>query len=388
MSTRSTRPVRAVRVIRVVAVAAVLSVFAVACGSSGSSSTSTTTPTILPAAEAEFGVGFRQLTVKDPAGARDLSVDVWYPAAKGATGKAARYALLPTAYIDSKVAIADISIATGAPYPLIVYSHGSGGQKFIASFLTEELAAQGFVVIAANHTGDTAIDRATNTSVAPDQNDLNRPADVSRLIDDMLARTNSSGDFFSGRVDTERIGVVGHSYGGYTSIATVAGHTTPLGSVKPDSRVKAIVAQAPYTLRLTPAELAADKVPTMLIAGTKDITTPTNTNAMVAFGAITGPPVVLAEITGAAHQAFTDVCTYLDQIPKLPDAPAFVITTVQAQAKEGCGPEFLDYARGLELINILTVAFLRTYVAGDAGYGAYWGAWAATQPELSVWVKP
>ena len=361
---------RSLRVALSIAVTLTLVVGVAACGSSGGSSTTTTVPPIQSAAESPFGVGFRQLTAKDPTGRRDLSVDVWYPTAKGTTGSAARYALLPTAYIDSPVAIAGAPVADGS-YPLIVYSHGSGGQKFIASFMTERLAAQGFVVVAADHTGDTAIDRVTNTTAVPDQNDLNRPADVSRLIDDMLARSTSSGDAFSGRVDADRIGVVGHSYGGYTAVATVSGHATPLGKVTPDPRVKAIVAHAPYTLRLTPAELAADTVPTMLIAGTKDITTPTNTNAMVAFESITGPPVVLAQITGAAHQSFTDVCTYLDQIPKLPDAPAFVVTVVQTQAKEGCGPEFLDYARGLELINILTVAFFKTYVAGEVGYDTY-----------------
>lgn len=377
-----------VRMARAVAVAAILAIVAVSCGSSGgSSSTTTTAPQILPAAEASFGVGFRQLTVKDPAGARDLAVDVWYPTAKGASGTPARYALLPTAYIDSKVAIADAAIATGASFPLIVYSHGSGGQNFVASFLTEELASQGFVVVAANHTGDTAIDRVTNTTSVPDRNDLDRPADVTRVIDDVLARSNSGSDFLSGRIDPARIGLVGHSYGGYTVIADVSGHTTPLGSVKPDPRVKAIVAQAPYTLRLTPAELAADRVPTMLISGSKDTTTPTATNARVAFGAITGPPVVLVEIGGAAHQSFTDVCAYLDQIPKLPDAPAFVVSVIRTQAEEGCGPDFIDYARGLELTNDLTVAFLRTYVAGQPGYDRYWGDWASSQRELTVTVK-
>ncbi|MBU3701448.1 MAG: alpha/beta fold hydrolase [Acidimicrobiia bacterium] len=378
---------RSVRIVVSLAVTLTLVVGVAACGSSGSSSTTTTVPPILPAAESSFGVGFRQVTVKDPAGRRDLSVDVWYPTAKGTTGTVARYALLPTAYIDSTLAVAEAPIADGS-FPLIVYSHGSGGQKFIASFMTEALAAKGFVVVAANHTGDTAIDRVANTQAIPDQNDLNRPADVSRLIDDMLARSKATGDVFSGRVDANRIGVVGHSYGGYTAIATTSGHSTPLGSVTPDPRVKAIVAHAPYTLRLTPAELAADKVPTMLIAGTKDITTPTATNAMVAFESITGPPVILAQITGAAHQSFTDVCTYLDQIPKLPDAPAFVVSVVQAQAKEGCGPDFIDYARGLELINILTIAFLKTYVAGEIGYDTYWGVWAAAQPELMVDVRP
>lgn len=380
--------IRPVRLARAVLLVAALAVSAAACGSSASSSSPTTAPPVLPAAQAEFGVGFRQITVKDPAGVRDLAVDVWYPIAKGTTGTAARYALLPTAYIDSTVALAEAAIATGAPYPLIVYSHGSGGQNFIASFLTEELAAQGFVVVAANHTGDTAIDRVANTTSPPDRNDLDRPADVTRVIDDMLARSASSGDVFSGHIDAGRIGLVGHSYGGYTVIADVAGHTTPLGSVTPDPRVKAIVAHAPYTLRLTPTELAADRVPTMLISGSKDTTTPTATNAMTAFQAITGPPVVLVEMAGAAHQSFTDVCTYLDHIPKLPDAPAFVVSTIQTQAREGCGPDFLDHARAVELTNILTVAFLRTYVAGVVGYDTYWGAWAASQPELSVKVRP
>ena len=368
---------------------AALSVVAVACGSGGTSSRPVTSPPpeIPTAASASFGVGFRQLTVKDPTGARDLAVDVWYPTAKGTTGTPARYALLPTAYIDSKVAITDAPIAAGGALPLIVYAHGSGGQNFIASFLTEAIAANGFVVIAANHTGDTAIDRALSTTVTPDRNDLNRPADVTREIDEMLARSAMTGDVFSGRIDAGRIGLVGHSYGGYTVIADVAGHTTSLGSVTPDPRIRAVVGQAPYTVRLTPAELAKDTVPTMLISGSKDTTTPTATNAALAFASITGPPVVLVEIAGAAHQTFTDVCTYLDQIPKLPDAPAFVVSTIQTQAKEGCGSEFIDYARGLDLINDLTIAFLKTYVSGDSGYDAYWTSWSAQQPELTVTVK-
>ncbi len=381
---------RSSTIARTALVAVALSVLAVACGGSSGDSARTVIaapPEIAPAASASFGVGFKQLTVKDTAGTRDLAVDVWYPATKGATGTPARYALLPTAYIDSKVAIADAPLAAGGALPLIVYAHGSGGQNFVASFLTEQLASQGFIVVAANHIGDTALDRFTNTTVVPDQNDLNRPADVTREIDDMLARSKSSGDFFSGRVDSSRIGLVGHSYGGYTVIADVAGHTTSLGSVKPDSRIKAVVAQAPYTLRLTPAELAADKVPTMLISGSKDTTTPTSTNAAIAFENITGPPVVLVEIAGAAHQSFTDVCAYLDQIPKLPEAPAPVIAVIQTQAKEGCGAEFIDYARGLLLTNDLTVAFLQKYVAGKADYEAYWGDWAAQQPELTVKVK-
>jgi len=370
-----------------------VSLIAAACGGSSSSSSPTIAQgpvvgEILTAEIGPFGVGFRQISVTDPAGKRNLDVDVWYPAAKGATGTPARYALFPTAYIDSKVAVTDAPIAPNNELPLVVYAHGSGGTNFIASFLTEQLASQGFVVIAANHTGDTAFDRFTNTTVSQDQNDMNRPADVRLEIDDILARSKSSGDFFFGKIDANRIGLTGHSYGGYTVIADVAGHTTPLGTVKPDARVKAIVAMAPYTLRFTPAELANDKVPTMLLVGTKDVTTPAETNANVAYDNITGPPVVLVTMTDASHQTYTDVCAYLDQIPKLPDAPAVIVEAIKAQAKEGCGTGFMDYARGLEITNKLTTAFLLKYVAGVDGYQSYWSnGWGSKQTDITIKIK-
>ena len=102
-------------IVRSLFAVAALALVAVACGSGGDSARAVLAapPEIATAGSASFGVGFRQLTVKDPAGARDLAVDVWYPTAKGATGTPARYALLPTAYIDSKVAIADAPIAPG-----------------------------------------------------------------------------------------------------------------------------------------------------------------------------------------------------------------------------------------------------------------------------------
>ncbi len=373
-------------VIGALALVLAVSLGLVACG--GSSSKDATAPAVAdPAAPGPYGVGFRTIQILDTARNRPLDVTVWYPIAPGTTGTPARYALLPTTYTDSKVAIADAPIVAEDKLPLLIYSHGSGGLNFISAFITEHLASEGFIVIAANHTGNTAIDNFVNAMVSQDQNDMNRPADITAEIDGMLARSADANDPFHNKVDADRIGLFGHSYGGYTALATVGGHSTSLGSTVPDKRIKATIGLAPYTLRLTPAELAAVDVPTMMLVGTKDITTPAATNAEVAFQSISGRPSVLVEMTDAAHQSFTDVCAYLDEIPKLPQAPQAVVDVIRKQATEGCGEGFMSFARDIEVTNTMTTAFFLQYVAGKSGYDSYWTTWPKSQPDLVVQSK-
>jgi predicted dienelactone hydrolase len=359
------------------------------CASDSTSNAAPAKSTVAdPAAPGPYGVGFRTIKIVDAARNRPLDVTVWYPIAPGTTGTPARYALLPTTYTDSKVAIADAPIIAENNLPMAIYSHGSGGLNFISAFLTEHLASEGFIVIAANHTGNTAIDNFVGATVSQDQNDMNRPADISAEIDGMLARNADASDVFHNKIDPARIGLFGHSYGGYTALATVGGHSTPLGSTVPDTRIKAVVGLAPYTTRLTPTELAAVDVPTMMLVGTKDITTPASTNAEVAYQSISGRPLVLVEMTDAAHQSFTDVCAYLDEIPKLPDAPAAVVDVIRKQATEGCGEGFMPFARDIEVTNTMTTAFLLQFVAGKTGYDYYWTTWPSSQSDISVQSKP
>jgi predicted dienelactone hydrolase len=355
------------------------------CGSSSSSKDSAAQSTVAdPAAAGPYGVGFRTIQIVDASRNRPLDVTIWYPTAPGVTGTPARYALLPTVYTDSKVAIADAPIVADEKLPLLIYSHGSGGLNFISAFITEHLASQGFIVIAANHTGNTAIDNFVNAMVSQDQNDMNRPADITAEIDGVLARNADSADPLHNKIDPDRIGLFGHSYGGYTALATVGGHSTSLGSTVPDKRIKAVIGLAPYTTRLTAAELAAVDVPTMMLVGTKDITTPANTNAEVAYDSISGRPLVLVEMTDAAHQSFTDVCAYLNEIPKLPDAPAAVVDVIRKQATEGCGDGFMPFARDIEVTNTMVTAFFLQYVTGKTGYDYYWTTWPESQNDISV----
>lgn len=49
-------------------------------------------------------------------------------------------------------------MAAPGPFPLVVYSHGNGGLRYVSAFLTEHLASHGFIVVAPDHVGNTAID--------------------------------------------------------------------------------------------------------------------------------------------------------------------------------------------------------------------------------------
>ncbi|MEJ6511495.1 MAG: hypothetical protein QNL69_04885 [Acidimicrobiales bacterium] len=360
-----------------------------ACG--GSSSSKAATPAPMPARSGTYAVGHDTISIPDPTTGKTISADLWYPAADGASGTPTRYSLLPTAYFDSKVAIEKAPINNTGAFPFVVYSHGSGGQSFVASFLTEDIASHGYVVLSANHAGNTAADQLLGTSVTEDQNDFLRPNVVEAEINWALAQSSGSASAYpalKGAIDEKRIGLVGHSYGGYTVLATAGGHTGPAGTTKPDPRIKAVVGQAPYTRRLSDSELAGIKIPVMLMVGTKDITTTLAKDSQRPFDLITGPPVVLAVMTDAAHQSFTDVCMYLDEIPKLPDAPAAVAAAIQVQATEGCGTGFMSYARDLELASGLTVAFLDEFVAGTPNASWFSGKTATiSAPDITISVK-
>ncbi|AHG19147.1 dienelactone hydrolase [Chania multitudinisentens RB-25] len=99
-------------------------------------------------------------------------------------------------------------------FPLVILSHGSGGNHGNQAWLAQALVRQGVIVAAANHPGST-----TGNSV-PAQSVLlwQQTQDISALLDAMLNDST-----WQPRVNTQAIGVMGHSKGGYSAIATIGG---------------------------------------------------------------------------------------------------------------------------------------------------------------------
>lgn len=98
------------------------------------------------------------------------------------------------------------------PRPLIVISHGNGGDFRSHRDTAEALASSGFIVASLTHTGDNWRDQSRATDVA------NRPRQFATLIDYML-------NGWKGRstIDPQRIGAFGFSAGGFTVLSAAGG---------------------------------------------------------------------------------------------------------------------------------------------------------------------
>lgn len=176
---------------------------------------------VIPAANAaevfQQPVGMRSAHFQDPtrrnwsdSGARPLETLIWYPATAGTQEADWEVAIFKAGHSAKGAAIS----ASPAKLPLIVLSHGTGGAAMGLAWLGEALAANGYVVAAVNHHGNTAAE-----STQPLQGTLvwwDRPQDISVLIDRLLADPQ-----WGSRIDASRIGVAGFSIGGYTALASV-----------------------------------------------------------------------------------------------------------------------------------------------------------------------
>ncbi len=339
--------------------------------------TTTTTEAVAPDASrappAEPGphaVGRTTLELDDGSRSRPLVADVWYPADADAVGDPSIYQFIPGIEFASESALAEVPVAADGPYPLVIYSHGSGGLRYVASFFTELLASHGFVVASVDHVGNTAVELVAGGDVDRDQIAYDRVLDVEFLIDQMLAASSAGEGLLSGSVDPERIGVSGHSFGGFTAFAAVGGYTNDLGTVPGDDRIDAVVAMAPASELNSTDELEAVDVPTLLVSGTRDETTPIDPDTEKAWELVSGRPLWRVDITDAGHQSFTDVCSYQELLPTL-DAPQVLIEAVDEYASEGCTDELVPIDDAHVLINRNSVAFLLAYVAGESDYEAF-----------------
>jgi predicted dienelactone hydrolase len=182
---------------------------------------------------------------------------------------------------------------------LIVLSHGTGGSELGHSSLAEWLARSGYLVAALRHPGDNWQDRSM-WEKGREAFFVERPRQASRVIDALLGDPD-----WKSRIATDakglRIGVLGHSAGGFTAIALAGGQSDlsrigahcrtesaddpifcsmggtgqalkapPLIAPMTDKRVRAVVAMAPMGVVFTESSLAGIDIPTSVYAAEGD----------------------------------------------------------------------------------------------------------------------
>jgi dienelactone hydrolase len=190
-----------------------------------------------PFARGPFPVGVRTASLTDPARQRSLPTEIWYPATDAHAGQDVAestrdtYELLPGFPRVWQEAVRDAAAQPGS-YPLIAFSHGFGGHRRQTTFLCTHLASHGYVVAAPDHTGNTIFDiiqlmmALQSGAEMPDPTAMvkefiaARPADIRFMIDRTLDGTAGN---LAAIIDAHRIGMTGHSFGGWTTLAVTAG---------------------------------------------------------------------------------------------------------------------------------------------------------------------
>jgi predicted dienelactone hydrolase len=138
-----------------------------------------------------------------------------------------------------------------ARFPVIIFSHGLYGSKDGYFALGRYWASYGYVSIHPSH-ADSIRDSGYRGRLMQSIQDpalwIGRPQDISLIISS-FAEIERLAPELKGKLDSRRIGVGGHSYGAYTSMAIAGSTVTMPGSSRPtsfaDPRVKCVVAMSP-----------------------------------------------------------------------------------------------------------------------------------------------
>jgi dienelactone hydrolase len=228
-----------------------------------------------------FPVGVHTLQAHDAARDRLFPCEVWYPAAALHAGRD----LVPETQDSFNVPFRDAPLGQSAvrdaaarpgTYPLIIFSHPSGGHRRTATFLCTHLSSHGYLVAALDHSEVVAAELARRDAETEAQKlarwealIANRVPDIRFLLNHLLS---SAGWDSQAQPDAEHVGIVGHSFGGWTALATT----------EVEERIKAAVALAPGGSSqpkpgILPVKLAFNwgrDVPTLYLVAENDTSLP------------------------------------------------------------------------------------------------------------------
>ena len=287
---------------------------------------------------APHGVGFAPLQLEDPVAGGPMAGTVWYPS--DSTTK--QPASLGLHRVDAGSGLQELS----GRRPLVVISHGQGGDQFGHHTLATHLAAHGFLVATLTHPRDNPRD---GSGVGTSDVLFGRPLQVQALISHLLASAR-----WGGLIDPGRIGAAGFSDGGYTALLLAGGvprfdryadycRRNPgdrdtcevverLGGSESgnfdgflryaealerarqamgdtaDARIRAVFAMAPTSLVFDEAGAGSIRTPVFLYYGEHDTRLPPSENALH-LEKLLRVPVEVRQIPKADHWVFLPPCT-------------------------------------------------------------------------------
>jgi predicted dienelactone hydrolase len=313
-----------------------------------------------------YGVGVRTLELQDAERSRSLPLELWYPAERGLAGRDLedptrdRYRFLPGLPLVPQDAVRDAEPADGR-FPLVAFSHGFGGHRRQSTFFCTHLASHGYVVASPDHTGNTVADtmrlmmQAHAGSSLPEPQSLvqefisARPADITFLLDRLL---DGSVCGLADRIDGSRVGMTGHSFGGWTTLVAAA-RDPRIQAALPLAPAGGRSAFAPDPLRGTPDLTSGRSVPILYLVAERDTLLPLD--GMHELLARTPEPRRLAVLMNADHMHFCDRVEETHELFRLLPA-AGLLAEIAKQIRpvsELCpSAHAYDFVRGLGLAHM------------------------------------
>lgn len=278
------------------------------------------------------------------------------------------------------------------PAPVVVISHGLGSSPEAFRYLGTHLASHGFGAVIPQHIGSDAsrredlIEGIVGSDVNPVEF-IDRPLDIRFALNE-LERLSASNPALANRFNWQQVGVIGHSFGGYTALVLAGANPNiprlqqecrdlpPTLNLAPilqclgdrlpnftyslaDPRVKAAIAISPIgSIILGPESMEDIQVPLFMIGGSNDFIASTIQEQVHPFFWLTTPARYLSIIIPSVH-------TYADDT-----------RTIQNQAQDELGlllagpsPEV-----GREYLRELSLAFMQTHLAAREDYQPFLSA--------------
>jgi predicted dienelactone hydrolase len=270
--------------------------------------------------------------------------------------------------------------------PVLVMSHGLGADPSYYAARAQHFASHGYVVAVPEHPGSGTTQ--AQKFLAGDSKDyflvsefIDRPKDISYVLDE-LGRQNTSA--FAGKLNLSAVGVLGHSFGGYTALA-LAGATIDFANLAKDcqqqyaflnlslllqcqalqlpsqtydfrdARVKAVIATNPVSSAVFgPKGLANINIPILIFGGGYDPATPFVFEQLQTFNRLTASSKYLALVPSQTHVDISSMDAGLSRL-------IGSIPNLKLAKKELLG----SYG------NAEALAFIGAALQNDPGYSSY-----------------
>jgi len=333
-------------------------------------------------------VGTQDLIIDDVE--MPLEITVWYPALNpdNVTESIDYPYVVKMGMPDMDATVAGQAIANApynledGSYPLVIVSPGFLLGRTNYAWLAEHLTSHGFVVIAPEHH-----EQLDETLSDFSKSAILRPQDITEVLDYVDTQVVDDG-LFAGLINTNQVAVIGHSLGGYTSLA-IAGAQLDLafmanlcadaeqaadpnawlcGLILPyvsdmaelagldsvpeelwdsmnDDRIDVIIPMAGDAYMYGELGLASITIPVMAIGGTSDTGTPYAWGTQLTFDHVSSSNKILVGLENAEHMVFGSTCEAL---------PFFT----EIGFYEMCSDPVWDMNRAHDLVNHFATAFL------------------------------